>query len=202
MSTALVVFARAPVAGAAKTRLIPALGAAGAALLAERLLAHAVAAAVHARLGPVELCVTPDATHPSFGRLAREHGVSLQQQGEGDLGERMALALARALSAHRAAVLIGSDAPGLDAAALCAAAAALASHDAVFVPALDGGYALVGLTRPAPELFTGMAWSTSRVMADTRERARAAGLRCAELPPVADIDEPDDLAHLPPGWLR
>jgi hypothetical protein len=70
----------------------------------------------------------------------------------------------------------------------------------VFVPALDGGYALVGLTRPAPALFMGMTWSTSQVMARTRERARQAGLHWAELPAVADIDEPDDLLHLPAGW--
>jgi glycosyltransferase A (GT-A) superfamily protein (DUF2064 family) len=114
----------------------------------------------------------------------------------------MSRALARALALHRCALLLGSDAPGLDAAALRAAAAALESHDAVFVPALDGGYALVGLTCPAPTLFAGMAWSTSRVMADTRERARRAGLRWAELPPVADIDEPADLAHVPTEWLR
>ena len=202
MSTAVIVFSRAPVAGAAKTRLIPALGAAGAAMLAERLLAHAVAMASEAGVGAVELCVTPDATHASFTALARRHALELRSQGDGDLGERMSRALARTLTLNGAALLMGADAPGLDAAALRAAAAALASHDAVFVPALDGGYALVGLARPAPTLFDGMAWSTSRVMADTRERARQAGLRWAELPAVADIDEPADLAHLPPGWLR
>ena len=72
--------------------------------------------------------------------------------------------------------------------------------DAVFVPALDGGYALIGLRCAAPTLFSGMAWSTASVMADTRERLAAAGLSHIELPPVADIDEPADLVHLPPGW--
>ena len=78
-------------------------------------------------------------------------------QGDGDLGARMDRALTRALAAHDAAMLIGTDAPALDAAALRRAAAALARHDAVFVPALDGGYALVGLRRPASGLFAGVA---------------------------------------------
>ncbi len=82
-----------------------------------------------------------------------------------------------------------------------AADRALDHHDAVFVPALDGGYGLVGLTRPQPALFEGMRWSVPTVMDQTRTRARAASLRWAELPALADIDEPDDLQHLPPGWL-
>jgi glycosyltransferase A (GT-A) superfamily protein (DUF2064 family) len=83
------------------------------------------------------------------------------------------------------------------------AAAALATHEAVFVPALDGGYALVGLCQPPPappRLFDGIPWSTPQVMALTRERLAALGLRGAELAPLPDIDEPADLAHLPPHW--
>ncbi len=202
MNTALIVFAKAPVPGQAKTRLIPALGAAGAAALAERLLAHAVAAAVSAGFEQVELCATPDTGHPVLQRLARQHGLQLTTQGEGDLGVRMQRALARALRRQRHALLIGSDVPGLDAARLRQAAQALRTHDAVFVPALDGGYALVGLRRNAPpQLFEAIHWSSAQVMAQTRERARDAGLRWAELPAVADIDEPADLCHLPPGWL-
>jgi hypothetical protein len=130
-------------------------------------------------------------------RLAARHGLALTLQGDGDLGQRMARALGRALALHRHALLIGTDAPALDARRLAAAAAALATHDAVFVPALDGGYALVGLARPAPALFDGIAWSTAQVMRQTRERARALALRWAELEPVADIDEPADLVHWP-----
>ncbi len=200
MGTALIVFAKAPVAGQTKTRLIPALGAAGAAALAERLLEHALGAAVKAGFDTVELCVTPDSGHPALQRLARQHGLALAEQGAGDLGERMQRALARALQTHGRALLIGSDLPALDALRLRQAMAALDSHDAVFVPALDGGYGLVGLRRPEPRLFAGMAWSTPQVMAQTRERAAAAGLRVAELSPVPDIDEPADLAHLPAAW--
>jgi rSAM/selenodomain-associated transferase 1 len=199
VSIALIVFAKAPVAGLAKTRLIPALGAAGAAALAERLLVHTLAQAAAAGFDALELCAAPDTQHPALQRAASAQGARLTAQGEGDLGARMNRALNRALATHAQALLIGTDAPALDAAALRAAAQALAGHDAVFVPALDGGYALVGLSRPAPALFEGIAWSTPAVMATTRERARAAGLRWAEQPAVADIDEPADLVHLPAG---
>lgn len=201
-STGLIVFAKAPLAGLAKTRLIPALGAAGAAALAERLLEHAVAAGMTAGLADVELCVAPDASHPAFARLAVQYpGLRLGEQANGDLGTRMHRALARRLAGCPRVLLIGTDAPALDATVLRAAAQALANHDAVFVPSLDGGYALVGLSRPQSSLFTGMAWSTPVVMAETRDRARQAGLRWAELPAVADIDEPADLVNLPAGWL-
>ncbi len=200
--TAVIVFAKAPVAGQAKTRLIPALGAAGAAVLAERLLVHATASAAAAQLGPVELCVTPDTRHPSFQRQALLHGLRLTEQGEGDLGQRMHRALQRALQRHAPALLMGTDAPALDETRLRLAAGALRNHDAVFVPALDGGYALVGLRQPHASLFEGMTWSTHRVMQDTRERLLAAGLQWAELDPVADIDVPADLQHLPQAWAR
>jgi rSAM/selenodomain-associated transferase 1 len=197
----LIVFAKAPVAGQAKTRLIPALGAAGAAALAARLLQHTLATAEAAGFPALELCVSPDTTHPVFQAVAQQpHAMwTLTLQGEGDLGARMQRRLHAALATAGPALLIGTDAPSLDAAVLQAASAALAEHDAVFVPALDGGYALVGLARPAPQLFEGIAWSTEAVMAQTRERARAAGLRWVELPAVQDIDLPEDLVHLPPG---
>ena len=198
---ALIVFAKAPLPGFAKTRLIPALGAAGAARLAERLLRHAVAQAVAAEVGPVILCCTPDSGHPAFARLAAEHGIGLTVQGEGDLGARMDRALKQALQRHPAALLIGTDAPGLNAALLRQARELLRTHDAVFGPALDGGYTLVGLTRPAPGLFETMAWSTSTVMAETRARLGRLALRHAELAGLADIDDPADLLHLPPGWI-
>ena len=197
----IIVMAKAPVAGYAKTRLIPALGAAGAAALAERLLDRAVDQARAAALGRVDLCCAPDCSHPVFVRHTSSPDVALSNQGDGDLGARMARAFARWLPLVGRALVIGTDAPSLDAALLRAAAAALDDNDAVFVPALDGGYALVGLRRPAPQLFDGMTWSVSSVMAHTRERLAAAGLRHVELPAVADIDEPADLVHLPPGWL-
>jgi len=196
----IIVFAKAPVAGYAKTRLVPALGADGAANLARRLLETALAAALDAAIGPVELCCAPDERHPAFAGVPRIDASRLTGQGDGDLGTRMARALDRSLRHDAGAIVIGTDAPALDAAYLREAAAALVSHDAVFGPALDGGYALVGLRRPAPALFEGIAWSTPQVMAQTRERLVRLGLRHAELRALADIDEPDDLRHLPAAW--
>jgi len=200
LPTAVIVMAKAPVAGFAKTRLIPALGAEGAAALAERLLHAAVAQAVAARLGAVDLCCAPDRAHPAFARHAGTTGITLSDQGEGDLGARMARAFARWLAYDRCAVMIGTDAPALDAAMLQRAVQALSDADAVLVPAYDGGYALIGLRRAAPSVFADMPWSTPAVMARTRERLAAAGLTHVELPAVADVDEPADLVHLPPGW--
>lgn len=201
MSAAIIVFAKAPVAGLAKTRLAPALGPEGAAALAARMLQHTLAQAVAAGLGPVELCAAPDASHPALREAASAHGAALAVQGEGDLGQRMHRAFTRHLPRPGGALLIGTDAPGLDAAMLRDAAHALSARDAVFVPALDGGYALVGLREPDERCFAGMTWSHARVMEDTRGRLRAAGLQWRELPAVADVDEPADLAHLPAGWL-
>lgn len=200
MSTAVIVFAKAPVPGAVKTRLVPALGAEGAAALATCMLRHTLEQAVSADVGPVELCVAPDDAHPALRDAAATYGVALVVQGDGDLGQRMHRAFQRHLQAPGQALLIGTDAPALDAAVLRDAARALAAHDAVFVPALDGGYALVGLRRADARCFAGMRWSHAQVMADTRERLRAAGLHWRELPPVADVDEPADLVHLPPRW--
>jgi uncharacterized protein len=218
VNTAIVIFAKAPLPGFAKTRLAPALGEVGAAALAQRMLEHTVQQAAQAGLGAVEICTTPStptrnethntqpsihpSIHPIIEQAAQQHGASLTLQGEGDLGQRMHRALERVLAQNSQALLIGTDAPALDAPLLRRAAAALATHEVVFVPALDGGYALVGLRRADPRWFLGLTWSTPRVMQHSRERLQAAGVSWAELPPVADIDEPSDLVHLPTGWLQ
>jgi uncharacterized protein len=197
----VIVMAKAPRAGFAKTRLIPTLGPERAAALAERLLDHAVEHALAARIGPVDLCCAPDRYHPAFDRLAGTDGLTLSMQGDGDLGQRMERAFDRWLATDGLALMIGTDAPALTAAVLRKAAHALESQTAVFVPAHDGGYALIGLRQPAPTLFEDMPWSTPQVMALTRDRLAAAGLRHTELAPVHDIDTGEDLIHLPHGWL-
>lgn len=198
----LIVFAKAPVPGYAKTRLARVLGDEAAARLAARMLADTVMRAIEADVGPVELCCTPDTAHPAFQRAAELHGVSLTLQCDGDLGARMHRALTRNLARHPRALLIGTDAPHLCPALLRAAAQALLGHPAVFAPASDGGYVLVGLSQSTPALFDGIAWSTSQVMAQTRERLDRLGMSSAELPTLADIDEPEDLAHVPKEWLE
>jgi uncharacterized protein len=194
------VMAKQPLPGQAKTRLAPALGADGAARLAARLLAHALAQASHAAVGPVTLFLDPDAGHGPTQATARALGVDVQPQGDGDLGQRMERLLRCGLERERAAIVMGTDAPGLGPAMLQAAAAGLARHDAVIVPALDGGFVLLGLTRCPAGLLQGLRWSHAGVLRDTRARLATAGLDCLELPAVADIDTPDDLQHLPSGW--
>lgn len=203
----IVILAKAPVPGDVKTRLIPALGAERAAGLAARMLRHALAEARAASLGTVELCAAPSpgapALRPVLAALPAPGLASLElsAQGPGGLGERMARAFDRGLSCDPKVLLIGTDCPALRAETLRAAAAALDSHDAVFVPALDGGYALVGLRRFLPALFEGIPWSTEGVMAETRRRLQAHGLPWHELPALPDIDEPADLCHVPADWL-
>lgn len=201
LGTGIVIMAKAPVAGYAKTRLIPALGVEGAARLARRFLNETVRQALASGVGEVELCCAPNRHHPAFAETALPPGLALTDQGDGDLGVRMARAIDRRLSEGRPVILIGTDVPALDAEVLRRAHAALIKHDAVFVPTLDGGYALVGLRRPAAPLFDPMPWSTERVMALTRERLLALGMRHVELTTLADVDEPADLVHIPTDWL-
>jgi rSAM/selenodomain-associated transferase 1 len=197
----IIVFAKAPIPGLAKTRLAKTLGPVKTAQLAARMLDDTLVRAHAAGIGPIELCCTPDDTHPQF-QAARGAGIRLSLQGEGDLGQRMRLALERSLVAHSRALLIGTDAPELSAPILREAAAALADNDAVCVPAIDGGYVLIGLSRPCPQLFADVSWSTAKVMQQTRERAAAAGIFLAELPPVHDVDEVEDLERVPIEWLK
>lgn len=198
----VIVFAKAPVPGYAKTRLARVLGDEAAARLAARMLTETLASAVAAGVGPVELCCAPDDAHPAFRQAACDHGVRLALQGEGDLGTRMHRALARNLAHRRSAVLIGTDAPGLGPATLREAARLLDSQPAVFAPAVDGGYVLAGLSQLMPDVFDGISWSTDQVMAQTRARLKQRGLRCAELETFADVDEYGDLEHVPKEWLE
>lgn len=198
-ATRIVVFAKAPVAGQAKTRLIPALGAEGAAALAARMLRHTLAEALAADLGPVELCRTP-AEDPLWTRLELPTALIATDQGEGSLGERMARASARVIAGGEPLLLIGTDCPALDAARLRELAAALAVVDAVIAPASDGGYVALGLNRFDPRLFEDIAWSTDSVTAATLERLSELAWSLRQFPPLRDIDEPEDLQHLPEDW--
>lgn len=189
----IVIFAKAPIPGRVKTRLIPALGAEGAARLAASMLERTLAAAAGSSLS-LELCCDPAPDHPDWSGLAA--GVERSWQGEGDLGARLARAAERVTGEGAPVLLIGSDCPRLDADLLRAAAFSLADRDAVIHPAADGGYALLGLSRFHPSLFTDMAWSTAAVAEETVRRIGALGwsLRVGET--LHDVDEPRDLAHL------
>lgn len=192
----IIVLARAPVAGQCKTRLIPARGARGAALLHQRLVRRSVRSAVGTAAG-VELHGTPQAGHGCFLALRRDHPLQLRRQPHGELGPRMLKALNRAL--HRgtaAAVVIGTDCAALTTGDLLAAFEALeGGADAVLQPAEDGGYVLLGLRRPlAPHALNGVLWSSGCELGQTLARLRRAAFpRVHLLPTLWDLDRPADL---------
>ena len=184
----LVIFTRYPTPGAAKTRLIPALGADGAAALHRRLTERTVAVARAAGV-PFELWITggkPAAFRDWLG------DVDVRAQGEGGLGERLLLA-----ATPYPVIFIGTDAPDLVPAHLRAAADAVGAGRAVIGAAEDGGYWLLGLPVAVPRVFEGIAWSTETVFALTLERLRDAGHEPIRLPTLSDLDVPDDLARWP-----
>jgi len=191
-ATRIVIFAKAPVPGKVKTRLVPALGEVGAALLAQRMLADTIDRALAAGLANSELCATPHPADPQWaGHLPA--GVRLADQGKGDLGQRLAAAATRVLNGGERVLLIGTDCPELDAARLSDAAAQLDRHDAVIIPATDGGYVLLGLARTDPSLFADIAWSTGTVAETTIARIRMLGWSLFIGDTLSDIDEPADL---------
>lgn len=195
--TLVIVFARAPLPGRTKTRLIPVLGAAGAARLQLRLIGRALETAQRAGAGRVELHGAGVRGSARLRALARRHAVCLEPQASGDLGRRMALAIERGLRRARRVVLIGSDCPALRAADLRRAASRLAAGcDAVFAPAEDGGYPLVAMRRASPRVFASIEWGGAEVMRATRERLAALGWRWSELGRVWDVDRPEDYRRL------
>lgn len=195
----IVIMAKAPRAGLAKTRLIPALGADGAAQLAQRMLQHALGEAIAADLGPVELCRTPD-DDAAWQGIKLPARLTLSAQGDGDLGARMDRVAARVIAAGEALLLIGTDCPALNADVLRQTAACLQAADAAMVPASDGGYVALALQRHDPQLFRDIRWSTASVASEQRARIARLGWSLASLPPLHDIDEPADLQHLPREW--
>ena len=193
----LLVFARAPRPGAVKTRLIPMLGEAGAAALHARLVKHTLATARASGFDQVELWCAPDTDDPFFRLCGGRYGVPLMSQTDGDLGARMRDAFERALASARRVTLIGTDCPALTAQHLRDADHVLvAGRDAVLVPAEDGGYALIGLTRCDAPLFDGVGWGGAGVMEETRTRLRALGWSWEELETLWDVDRPEDYQRL------
>ena len=188
----IAILAKAPVAGLAKTRLIPSIGAHAAAVLQERLTERTLATALAAKIGPVTLWCAPDPSHAAFRELVARHPVILKRQPDGDLGARM---LAAMTAAARPVLVIGTDCAAFTAEHLRAAANALQDADVVLVPAEDGGYVLIGARTAHPSLFSGIAWGTATVLADTRARIAALGLKSVELEPLWDIDTEADLAR-------
>ncbi|CAM5367898.1 TIGR04282 family arsenosugar biosynthesis glycosyltransferase [Eoetvoesiella caeni] len=198
----IVIFAKAPQPGLAKTRLIPALGAQSAADLARHMLMHTLDRALAAKIGTVELCVTPAPADPVWKTLTMPDTVHWSDQGDGDLGERMARAAQRVIDGGEAIVLIGTDCPELDVDHLRQVADELQRADVSLFPTFDGGYALLGLNQFHPSLFTDIAWSTDTVAFDTLCRVGRLDWTAKSHAMVHDIDEPGDLKWVPNAWLE
>lgn len=179
-------FTRWPETGKAKTRLIPAIGAEAAAALHKRLTERMVATVRAAGL-PLEVRSTGAAPQAFRDWLGPD--VSVVDQGEGDLGQRLART-----AETTPVLLLGADVPDVTPAHLTEAAALLTSHRLVIGPAEDGGYWLLGLSEAMPQLFAGIAWGTETVFAATLARAASPP---ALLPMLADLDRPEDLARWP-----
>lgn len=189
----LLVFVKEPRPGAVKTRLVPALGAEGAAAL-YRALADEEIAQTAPRGGEYERLFF---FAPAGARGALEAWLPretlLPQEGP-DLGARMSAAFEEAFRRGAARVaIVGTDAPFVSRVEVREAFRALDDHDLVIGPAYDGGYCLLALRRPQPAIFEGIAWSTASVLRATMERAAALGLSTHQLEPLPDIDTLEDV---------
>jgi rSAM/selenodomain-associated transferase 1 len=191
MTKALIIFARAPVIGRTKTRLIPALGAEGALQAHQELVERALE---RLRLMPgtvVRLAISePSEIAESW---AERFSLPLVTQRGDDLGRRMYQALRDALDdGFERAVLVGTDCPTIDRDYVEAGFERLSTSDLVIGPAQDGGYGLIGGTRVVPELFEAIDWGTERVLAQTRAAANRCGFELEELETIWDVDTPAD----------
>ena len=192
----IVVFAKAPVAGEVKTRLIPAIGADLATrlhiALTERVLQTAVSSGAD-----VVLAGAPDAAHAFFNTCAANFGVGVTGQlRDGDLGARMLHAISNALENWQRVVIVGADCPALTVAHLRQAIDHLVTHDVVLTPADDGGYVLIGARRTHAAMFDSIDWGTDVVLEQQRAQLLASGLSCHEMETLWDVDRPEDLARL------
>ena len=193
----LIVFAREPAPHRTKTRLIRSVGADAAAALAEAFTLDALEKARRAK--PARLVLAGSAAGGArrsayFRAIARRFGSELIDQGEGTLGARIANSLAP--YAHDGAALIGTDTPSLPLSLLQRSVELLRRYPVVLGPSLDGGYYLVGVRDGLPDMFRGIRWGGSRVLADTIARLERRGVHYALGPAWYDIDRAGDLALL------
>ena len=192
--THIIVFARAPVPGFCKTRLIPKYGARGAAQLHRRLVRGTLATVCAMKSARVELWCEPDTGHGFFLALRRQFGFVLRAQPAGDLGRKMALALTRTLArGENKVLLVGTDCAALRTADLRTASAALDHSDAVLQPSEDGGYVLIGAKCFATSALRGVRWSSGDELRQTCARLANRGISCALMPELWDVDFPRDV---------
>jgi uncharacterized protein len=191
MKDAVIVFEKEPVPGRVKTRLAKDIGQENAAKVYKELLfiTHEVLKGVHA-----SIFVYKDGEHSLNYENRGNYFYSLQKGN--DLGQRMAHALVEVLKAgYSKALLIGTDCPEISKEILDRAFLALEKKDVVVGPALDGGYYLIGMKKPYPELFKSVSWSTEVVFKQTMDKIRNQGLSFAKLPQLRDVDDLEDLTY-------
>jgi rSAM/selenodomain-associated transferase 2/rSAM/selenodomain-associated transferase 1 len=195
MKEKLILFTRYPIPGKAKTRLIPKLGEKGAADLQEIMTGLAVLnARCFSSFTGLDVEIRYEGTSKSNMLNWLGKGIEYNKSGKGDLGQRMHRAFEDAFrSGYNRAVVIGCDCPRIDTDCLSEAFSSLKNNDMVIGPATDGGYYLIGLNKPTPELFTGIDWGTDSVYRKTIAIAQDQELRIAQLAELCDIDTPGDL---------
>ena len=194
MSTALIVFAKAPIPGEVKTRLCPPLDPDEAASLHGTLVLDAVERAKGLAGASLYVAGAPDLAHPFFKVLEGRYGAKLLPQRGPDLGARMKWAMQDAFEQGAEDVLLtGTDLPTLPRARLMESLTLIKKHDVVLGPTADGGYYLIGLRKMVPALFEGIGWSTASVFADTKKKIEDAGLSLGLLPECRDLDTLEDL---------
>lgn len=191
---AVAVFTRTPAPGAVKTRLIPEVGAERATEIYQSLIGCTLDTVAASGLSPVVVWCTPSTDHPFLKTCADRFGLRLALQKGLTLGARMYNAAESMLKDQGRVLLIGCDCPELSAQDLRSADDILRKDaDVVLGPAEDGGYYLIGMTRPVERVFADVEWGTPRVLMQTRANLKAAGMRWRELPVHWDVDRPEDL---------
>jgi len=192
----LVIFAKKPIPGQAKTRLQAACSPDQAARLAEAMIQITASQACKVWPGPIWLCCTPDSRHEVFRQLTETTRIQLSDQVGKDLGTRMLNAITASVKRCGSATILGTDVPHCPGAILDEAYQVLRQGRPVIGPSKDGGYYLIGLTEPVPELFEGMAWGGERVFDDTLARARIIGMTLDRLPVLRDLDTWQDILNV------
>lgn len=191
----LLVFAKAPIPGRVKTRLLSVLSPLAAAKLHMAMIHETLYLACQSELASVELWIDQD--HPFFESCKKDFPISLKRQTGTDLGIRMHRGFSQTLRHCSSAVIIGTDCTAMEQRHLKETFSALeGGRDIVLGPAEDGGYVLIAARRTHSALFNNVSWGSSRVMSQTRNKLQQLGWSWTELEPLWDVDRPHDLLRL------
>lgn len=189
----IMVFCKAPEPGKVKTRLAKTIGETAASTIHEYLALHCLKQLVDSGIAPVELWCAPNTSHDFFQRCKIELGVMLKTQQGDCLGERMGHAFSSVLPTCHSAIVVGTDCPAIDADYIASVFAELQNHDSVIGPAEDGGYVLLGLRKPQPQIFANISWGGSKVFEETVSRFKG---DVKKAPMLWDVDHVADLIRL------